>query len=156
MSELKRPKSELIDIAQEMLNVREEISTDRLSQLFSEITVVNYNILKRIWPELTECESLPTSKITLQDMQKSAEIPMHYISKIVERLSDAGLVSWERNESGTYIQLAEYGYNLFKKQQEILLRFFNQLINVMGLEKFHDTIMAVKEIETIINDVIID
>ena len=151
MNELKRPTPELINLANDVLSVRNEINADKLNNLFSVVTLIQYGHLKRIWPELPTCTECPKSKITLQEMQAESELPMNHISKAVERLNNAGLVSWKRNESGTYITLTDGGFERFKKQERILLSYLDNVIDIIGMDRFKEILQATEELESALN-----
>ena len=151
MSELKRPTPELINLANDVLSVRNEINADKLSSLFSEVTLIQYNLLKRIWSELPTCTECPKTKITLQEMQAKSDLPMNRISQAVTGLNDAGLVSWERGKNGTYITLTSGGYDRFRKQEQMLLSYLDNVIDIIGMERFKEILAAMGELESALN-----
>ena len=152
MSNSKIDTLELTQLANELLSVRGQINTDTLTGLFSELSPLQYNVLKRLWPEISSTNTCPEDRITLQEIQEVTNLQMTYISQTIERIANAGLIVWERGESGTYVILSQHGFTKFKKQQEILLSYFERVLDRIGVDRFKQIVAAMKELENILDE----
>ncbi len=153
MTELKRNREELIKHITKMLFTRNEMRMDKFNKLFSEISLVQFNLMKDIWPELLYCETCPETAVTLQELESRKNLPINRISQAVEQLNNAGLVSWERGEVGTFIKVKEAGFESFKKQEKHLLEFLDKLFDSIGIDRFNDIINGMNELEDAIRNI---
>ena len=156
MTDLKRNREELIKHISKMLFTRNEMRIDKFNKLFSEISLVHFNLMKDIWPELLYCESCPENPVTLQELESRKNRPLNRISQAVEQLNNAGLVSWERGEVGTFIKVKESGFEAFKRQEKLLLEFLDRLFDYIGIERFNEIINGMNELEDAIRNIDIE
>ncbi len=154
MKNLKNDRQLLMKLANETVIFREEINTDRLEVAFSDISPLEYVVLRSLWPQLEECEECPKNQIYLQQIQeKQIHVPMNRISAMVEKLKNKGLVKWEIGSSGTYIQMSEAGFERFQKQQLTMLKFFDEVVEKMGREKLDEMFEYMKECRSAMREV---
>lgn len=151
MSEMIIPRTEIIQDTDAILHIREEVLKDKIDAVFSKMSLVDYRVLKRVWPEITSTETIPEEKVYLQTIQGQYNIPMNRISQVVENMNNKGLLLWERGESGTYIQVSERGYALFREQQEILFSYIGRVVNKVGIERMHEIVQAMNDLEEALN-----
>lgn len=151
MNEMKIPKDQVIKNTDAILHIREEVVKDKIDSVFSKISLVDYRVFKRIWPEIGNVEEIPEEKVFLQTIHDNFGIPMNRISQVVESMNNKGLVKWERAESGTYIQVSERGFALFKEQQDILFSYIGRVVNRLGIDRMNEIVLAMTELEEALN-----
>lgn len=147
MSEMIVPRTEIIKDTDAILHIREEVIKDKIDSVFSKLSLLDYRMLKRVWPEIGSSEEIPEEKVFLQTIQAEFGIPMNRISQAVENMNNKGLIDWKRAESGTYIQITDRGFSLFREQQEILFSYIGRVVNKLGIERMHEIVQAMNDLE---------
>ena len=143
---------ELKKLSDKVIFARAELNLDRLENVFSEMSLIDYELIRKIWPQLRDDENCTTKTIYLQEMQEKTGIPMNQISKAIQKLSDRNLIDWKRGESGTYIEINQFGRNKFKEQQLRLLDYFDRVVERMGFERLNEMVSVLNEVEYIMKD----
>ncbi len=145
------PREVLIKDADAILHAREDVIKDRLSSLFSKMSIADCRICKRIWPDIISLEEAPKNRVYLQSLPEILGLSMSEISQLVERLQNSGIVLWERGESGTYIQMTGKGFSLYHTQQDILLSYMERVIAKLGQERLTEILASLEELEDALN-----
>lgn len=151
MSEMIVPRTEIIKDTDAILHIREEVIKDKIDSVFSKLSLLDYRMLKRVWPEIGSSEKIPEEKVFLQTIQGEFGIPMSRISQTVESMNNKGLIDWKRAESGTYIQVTDRGFSLFCEQQEILFSYIGRVVKKVGIERMHEIVQAMNDLEEALN-----
>lgn len=139
---------ELMDLVNRLIHLRYSMDSDHLKLIFSEISMRDYMILMMLVRKLGIHE--PEAKVYLSEISTELDQPINQVSKLVQNLQNKGYVYWKHDDkgsSGTYIYLSETGSELMKKQQEILLRYFKNVIENMGYEKFVQVLELMFDLE---------
>ncbi len=152
MAEYKHGTEELKKLSDNVIFARAELNLDRLENVFSEMSLIDYELIRKIWPQLRDDENSKTGIIYLSEMQERTGIPMNQISRAVQKLSDKNLVDWKRGESGTYIEISSYGRTRFKEQQIRLLKYFDRVVERMGFDRLNEMISILNEVEYIMKE----
>ena len=155
MAENKITREQLIELSNQMIGVRSVINRDHLNNLFTVVSLPDYAIMKKNWPNIAKIEEQDYPPVFLRQMQAKSDTPMSVISKMVQQLNDNGLVHWERGESGTYIILSAHGLRCFREQQELVLDYFERVITRIGIERFKMMLDGMQEIEEIMEEEIL-
>lgn len=141
-----------VELGKELLFFRNNLTQDRLTRIFSEVTLFDFVVLEHLWPELIHEDVRPEREIYLQDMTDIFERDIHEISKLVQALRDNGLVRWEQGENGTYVRMSQSGYESFHSQQLAIRSYFKKVISKVGLERFREMMDIMEEMENILNE----
>lgn len=152
MAETIYTNDQYVELGKELLFFRNNLTQDRLTRLFSEISLFNFVILEHLWPDLVHTDTCPENEIYLQDMTDIFERDIHEISKLVQALRDDGLVLWKQGENGTYVQMSPSGYERFRSQQLTIRSYFKKVITKVGLERFREMMDIMEEMENILNE----
>ena len=152
MADYRHEIDELKKLSDKIIFARAELNLDRLENVFSEMSLIDYELIRKIWPQLRDDENCTTKTIYLQEMQEKTGIPMNQISKAIQKLSDRNLIDWKRGESGTYIEINQFGRNKFKDQQLRLLDYFDRVVERMGFERLNEMVSVLNEVEYIMKD----
>ncbi|MDY6221260.1 MAG: hypothetical protein ACOYBH_04195 [Candidatus Alectryocaccobium sp.] len=152
MADYRHEIDELKKLSDKVIFARAELNLDRLENVFSEMSLIDYELIRKIWPQLRDDENCATKTIYLQEMQEKTGIPMNQISKAIQKLSDRNLIDWKRGESGTYIEINQFGRNKFKDQQLRLLDYFDRVVERMGFERLNEMVSVLNEVEYIMKD----
>ena len=73
---------------------------------------------------------------------------------MIGKLRDKGLLTWAHDgdgSEGTYVTITESGKNLLCEQEEILKKYYGNVIEKFGKEKLIQLLQLMKELETIMS-----
>lgn len=142
-------KEELLKLGNQMIHLRDIMAKDHLHTIFSEVPILEYNLIMGIWPMLQSDIDAECPDVYLQQIFENSRLEMNQVSKLVQNLSDKGLVVWERAEKGTYISISSFGREKMRGQQQILLEYFCHVITKIGETRFREVIETLNEVETV-------
>ena len=77
---------------------------------------------------------------------------MRQISKMVEKLRDAGYVVWSHDgngSEGTYVTITESGQRMLKSQEEILKEYYGKVFETFGKDNLIQLLSLMKQLETV-------
>lgn len=146
-----------------------------IASLANDITYHSYNISKlsvqKLFDKMTAadyvalCMVLKTSdnadepqegrKIYLADIAETLKLSMEKVSRLVRTLQERGLVVWKhdgKGEDGTYIMITDKGLHSAEEQQEKLKRFYADVIEQFGKDRFVALLAQLKELEDIMSE----
>ena len=141
---------ELKKLANQMILVRSSFEQDHIGMLFKNISLVDYALIKKIYPDFSEV--CITTHIYLQDLARSMNLQIPQISKLVQSLQDKGLLYWEHDTQGTYVRLTEIGLELMNEQQRLLLKYFKSIIERIGKDQFIEMMQAMSKLEMLMEE----
>ncbi|MCD8045563.1 MAG: helix-turn-helix domain-containing protein [Clostridiales bacterium] len=141
-------KEELMVLVNRMIRLRYSIDSYHMEKVFRDISIADYVVLVRLSRKMGIHE--PEAKVYLSDISKELEIPINRVSQMVQNLQNKGYVYWEHDAQGTYIYLSEIGSEAMEKQQAILTKFVENVIDRMGWEEFAYVLDEMHELEMII------
>ncbi|MEE1313438.1 MAG: hypothetical protein UHS41_06890 [Lachnospiraceae bacterium] len=124
-----------------------------LEKLFSQISVIDYAAMWII-ARLMEYED-HKGKLYLNEISSELQIPMKEVTKIVQNLTNRGLVSWTHDgdgSEGTYIQITDNGSESVEEQQHTLHDFYIRVVKRFGKDKFMMMVSLVGEFEQIMSE----
>lgn len=153
MTKLKTPRNHLIELTRQTLTLRSLMSNDHLTNIFSEMNLIDYSLIQKIWPILENDIDAECKPIHLKQIEAMSNLSMPQISKIVQHLQEKGLILWERDEEGTYILPSPHGRDVLSGQQQVLLEFFDRIIEKIGEEKYYDILNTLELLENVIQEV---
>lgn len=143
-------EEEIKALANEMIAIRSSIDSDHMRKVFRKISLAEYSMLKRIFPNIGE-ECVRTPKY-LQVLAKELDYSMQQTSRLVQALQSNGFLYWEHDKKGTFIRLTEHGLEVMLGQQEILMEYFSRVIQRITKERFVAIMEEMREIEALMDE----
>lgn len=147
MVKRKISREELLNLSNQMVNLRSSIETNHLNLVFKKVDLIHYSLIKRICPDYQTKSD--TDKIYLKEISTKLNVTIPRASKIVQELNGKGLVIWEHDKQGTYITLPVRTLKLMSDQQELLITYFTKVIEKIGEEEFINIMENMKKLESI-------
>ena len=146
-------QEELMDLANRMIQLRYSMDSDHLGLVFSEVSMADYMILAKLARKMNLHD--PDKKVYLREISSEMNLSITMVSKLVQQLQNEGYVYWKHDEdgsNGTYIYLSETGEELMGKQQQILNRYFKNIIERIGYDRFVQVLDLMGRLEVIMEE----
>lgn len=142
-------KKGLIQLSNELTYHRYMISHKQAEGLFKCLTVPEYIVLQHISHSIIG-KNNDENRVYLKDIAEELGMAIPKASKMVRKLNDKGLVTWEHDgngSDGTYVIITQSGMTLMNEQQNILKNYYSRVINDFGEEKLVTLLQMMKDLE---------
>ena len=129
----KTDKTDIIKLSNELTYQRHLFNREYRKDIFMKISIPEYIALQYIAME--EASNIYSGRTYLKDLADKLQMTMRQISKMVEKLRDAGYVVWSHDgngSQGTYVTITETGQSMLKSQEEILKKYYGRVIEKFG------------------------
>lgn len=139
---------DITQLSNELTYHRYMINHKQAERLFENISMSEYIALHNISESVSAKDG--SGKTYLKDIADGLQISIPQASKMIGKLRDRGLVSWEHDgngSDGTYVTVTESGMSLMEKQQNILKSYYGRVIENYGEEKLVLLLRMMKELE---------
>ncbi len=140
-------RDDLLELGDRMVRLRYSIDANHLDLVFQHISIGDYMILTRFRKQLEFDD--PKRQVYLSEISKEMDIPIQKVSHMVQNLQGKGYVYWEHDEKGTYIYISEIGRDVMQKQQQILQKYFGNVVERMGYDNFTQVLELMMQVELI-------
>lgn len=145
--------SDIRVLSHEITYRRYMMNKGKIKELFENLSISEYIALYNIDME-REVSSIYGEKTYLKDLSEKMELSMRQTSKMIANLRDRGLLLWSHDgdgSEGTYVIITDSGKKLLKEQEEVLRKFYGNVIDKFGKEKLIQLLQLMKELETIMS-----
>ena len=145
--------SDIRVLSHEITYRRYLMNKGKIKELFEKLSIPEYISLYNIDME-RELSSIYGEKTYLKDLSEKMELSMRQTSRMIGNLRDRGLLLWSHDgngSEGTYVIITDSGKKLLKEQEEILRKFYGNVIDKFGKEKLIQLLQLMKELETIMS-----
>ncbi|MDY5021790.1 MAG: MarR family transcriptional regulator [Blautia sp.] len=145
--------SDIRVLSHEITYRRYLMNKGKIKELFEKLSIPEYIALYNIDME-RELSSIYGEKTYLKDLSEKMELSMRQTSRMIGNLRDRGLLLWSHDgngSEGTYVIITDSGKKLLKEQEEILRKFYGNVIDKFGKEKLIQLLQLMKELETIMS-----
>ena len=88
----------------------------------------------------------------IKELSEKMELTIRQTSKMIGKLRDKGLVTWSHDGNGTegtYVTITDIGQNLLKDQEEILKKYYGNVIKKFGKDNLIQLLQLMKQLETV-------
>lgn len=126
---------------------------NRGKELFEKMSISEYIALHSVAME-SELSSIYGERTYLKELSEKMELTIRQTSKMIGKLRDRGLLTWSHDgdgSEGTYVTITESGKKLLSEQEEILRKYYGNVIDKFGKEKLIQLLQLMKELETIMS-----
>ena len=103
---------------------------------------------------MEETSSIYSGRTYLKDLADKLQMTMRQVSKMVEKLRDAGYVVWSHDgngSEGTYVTITESGQRMLKNQEEILKEYYGKVFETFGKDNLIQLLSLMKQLETVMS-----
>ena len=143
--------SDIRVLSHEITYRRYMMNKGKIKELFENLSISEYIALYNIDME-REVSSIYGEKTYLKDLSEKMELSMRQTSRMIGNLRDRGLLLWSHDgngSEGTYVIITDSGKKLLKEQEEVLRKFYGNVIDKFGKEKLIQLLQLMKELDTI-------
>ncbi|MCD7921351.1 MAG: hypothetical protein LUG27_02750 [Clostridiales bacterium] len=151
MSEKK--EKDMLDLGDRIIKIRYSMDADHLSLVFRDISMADYMILAKLGHRMGF--NNPETRVYLSEISKELDRPINRISQMVQNLQDKGYVYWEHDQEqrkGTYIYISETGREAMIRQQEILRKYYGNVVERLGQETVVQILDMMLQLETVMEE----
>lgn len=148
----KTDKTDIIKLSNELTYQRHLFNREYRKDIFMKISIPEYIALQYIAME--EASNIYSGRTYLKDLADKLQMTMRQISKMVEKLRDAGYVVWSHDgngSQGTYVTITETGQSMLKSQEEILKKYYGRVIEKFGKDNLIQLLQLMKQLETVMS-----
>lgn len=145
--------SDISMLSHEITYQRYLMNKGNIRELFEKISISEYIVLHNVAME-SELSSIYGERTYLKELSEKMELTIRQTSKIIGKLRDRGLLIWSHDgdgSEGTYVTITESGQRLLSEQEEILRKYYGNVIDKFGKEKLIQLLQLMKELETIMS-----
>ncbi len=144
--------TDIIKLSNELIYQRHLFNREHRKDVFMKLSIPEYIALQYIAME--EASGIYSGRTYLKDLSDKLQMTMRQISKMVEKLRDAGYVVWAHDgdgSEGTYVTITESGQNLLKNQEEILKNYYGKVFEKFGKDNLIQLLSLMKQLETVMS-----
>lgn len=124
-----------------------------IKELFEKMSISEYIALHSVAME-SELSSIYGERTYLKELSEKMQLTIRQTSKMIGKLRDRGLLTWSHDgdgSEGTYVTITESGKKLLNEQEEVLRKYYGNVIEKFGKEKLIQLLQLMKELETIMS-----
>ena len=141
-------------ISNELTYRRYLMNRGKVRDLFQKLSLREYVALYIMIPESENCQDAD-GKIYLKDLADKMELTVRRTSKMIEKLSDGGLVRWSydgNGSRGTYVKISEKGKKRFQEQESILKQCYEKVMDKFGKDNLILLLQLMKQFDVLVSD----
>ena len=147
-------KEELEKLSNELTYQRYLMNEGQIRDFFRKMSIPEYIALHKIAMESEPSDICP-GKTYLKELAVKMHLTIQQTSKMVEKLTDQGLVLWQHDgngSEGTYVTITESGQKLLCEQEAILKEYYGKVIKKFGKENLIQLLKLMKQLENVMSD----
>lgn len=145
-------KTDIIKLSNELIYQRHLFNREYRKDVFMKLSIPEYIALQYI--ALEEASNIYSGRTYLKDLADKLQMTMRQISKMVEKLRDAGYVLWSHDgngSEGTYVTITESGQSMLRNQEEMLKKYYGKVFEKFGKDNLIQLLQLMKQLETIMS-----
>ncbi|MGN0515059.1 MAG: MarR family winged helix-turn-helix transcriptional regulator [Lachnospiraceae bacterium] len=145
-------KTDIIKLSNELTYQRHLFNREYRKDVFMKMSIPEYIALQYI--SMEEMSNIYSGRTYLKDLADKLQMSMRQVSKMVEKLRDAGYVVWSHDgngSEGTYVTITESGQNMLKNQEEILKKYYGKVFEKFGKDNLIQLLQLMKQLETVMS-----
>ena len=127
------------------------MNKEKIRKFFEQMSIPEYIALQSI-AHNEEMSSIYGGRTYLKELSEKMELTIRQTSKMIGKLRDKGLVTWSHDGNGTegtYVTITDIGQNLLKDQEEILKKYYGNVIKKFGKDNLIQLLQLMKQLETV-------
>lgn len=150
----KSEKREMEKLFNELTYQRYLMSEGKIRNFFPKMSIPEYIALNRIEAG-SEPSDVGSGKTYLKELAVKMHLTIQQTSKMVEKLTDQGLVLWQHDgngSEGTYVTITASGKKLLSEQKAVLKEYYGKVIHRFGKENLIQMLELMKQLENVMSD----
>lgn len=151
--DLKERTPDIMALSNELTYRRYLMNKGQIREFFKKMSIPEYIALHNIALD-EEMSSIYEGRTYLKELSEKMELTMRQTSKMIGELRDKGLVTWSHDgngSEGTYVTITENGQALLREQEEILKKYYGNVIEKFGKNNLIRLLQLMKQLETIMS-----
>lgn len=151
--DLKERTPDIMALSNELTYRRYLMNKGQIREFFKKMSIPEYIALHNIALD-EEMSSIYEGRTYLKELSEKMELTMRQTSKMIGELRDKGLVTWSHDgngSEGTYVTITENGQALLREQEEILKKYYGNVIEKFGKDNLIRLLQLMKQLETIMS-----
>lgn len=151
--DLKERTPDIMALSNELIYRRYLMNKGQIREFFKKMSIPEYIALHNIALD-EEMSSIYEGRTYLKELSEKMELTMRQTSKMIGELRDKGLVTWSHDgngSEGTYVTITENGQALLREQEEILKKYYGNVIEKFGKDNLIRLLQLMKQLETIMS-----
>lgn len=151
--DLKERTPDIMALSNELTYRRYLMNKGQIREFFKKMSIPEYIALHNIALD-EEMSSIYEGRTYLKELSEKMELTMRQTSKMIGELRDKGLVTWSHDgngSEGTYVTITENGQVLLREQEEILKKYYGNVIEKFGKDNLIRLLQLMKQLETIMS-----
>lgn len=146
--------AEIEELSNELTYQRYLVNNSHLRDFFRKVSVPEYIALHKIAAESDVTED-GTRKTYLKELAEKMHLTIHRTSKMVEKLTDQGLLLWQhdgKGSQGTYVTITGTGQKLLEEQEQFLREYYGKVIGKFGKENVQQLVLLMRQLEQVMSE----
>ena len=144
--------ADILELTNELAYRAYRMNRDQVRKHLTELNFREYVALQRI-VQIASSDGIYSGRTYLKDLAESLCLSMRQTSQIAGALKDRGLVTWLHDgdgSDGTYLSITDSGNELIAKNEEILKKYYGNVIEKYGREDMIQLLRMMKRLETVV------
>jgi len=144
--------ADIMEITNELAYRAYIMNRDQVRKHLTELNFREYFALQRI-AHIAASEGIYSGRAYLKDLAESLRLSMRQTSQMAGELKDRGLVTWSHDgdgSDGTYLSITDSGIELVARNEEILKKYYGNVIKKYGQEDMIQLLQMMKRLETVV------
>ena len=146
-------KNEVMEISNELTYRHYLMNGGKIRGLFQKMSIPEYIALYTIRLE-SEKSSIYAGRAYLKDLSEKMQLTIRQTSKMMSDLKDRGLILWCHDgdgSEGTYVTITETGEKLLSEQEQVLKKYYGNVIEKFGKQNLLSLLQLMKQLETVMS-----
>lgn len=146
--------SEITKLSNELAYQRYLMNKNQLRKFFRELSMPEYIALHIIVRTGETADSQP-GRTYLKDIAQQMQLTIHQASKMAGRLKERGFIQWSHDgngSEGTYVIITDSGKKLLTEEEELLKKYYGNVIERFGKENLIELLGLMKQLETVMSE----
>ena len=145
-------KTDVVKLSNELTYQRHLFNREYRRDFFMKMSIPEYIALQYI--DMEEKSNIYSGRTYLKDLSDKLQMTMRQVSKMVEKLQDAGYVVWSHDgngSEGTYVTITESGQSMLKNQEDTLKTYYGKVFEKFGRDNLIQLLQLMKQLETVMS-----
>lgn len=145
-------KTDVVKLSNELTYQRHLFNREYRRDFFMKMSIPEYIALQYI--DMEEKSNIYSGRTYLKDLSDKLQMTMRQVSKMVEKLQDAGYVVWSHDgngSEGTYVTITESGQSMLKNQEDTLKTYYGKVFEKFGRDNLIQLLQLMKQFETVMS-----
>lgn len=146
-------EKDILELSDRIIKTRYSLDADHLNLVFKDISVSDYMILAKLGHRMGF--NNPETKVYLSEISRELDRPINRVSQMVQNLQDKGYIYWEHDQEqrkGTYIYISETGREAMIRQQNILRRYCENIVERIGKDNVIKILDMMSHLEMVMEE----